>query len=294
VAVAGGVGYAVFDGKKLVAKPPAAALLWASQTQDCSSASTGSSLFDFNGDGRAEVIYSDEQYLRVYEGDNGQVLEQQCNSTGTLAENPIVADVDGDGQAEIVVVSNDMSQCEGSSQSGVRVFGSASSSWVRTRRVWNEHAYHITNVEEDGTIPTREPANWTQPGLNNFRQNKQPGKEFAAPDAVVSLQPACGDPTELVAVVRNLGEAALPAGVRVKLTAVKGADVTALAEGTTAHTLYSAQAEQVKLMIPSSLASAVNAAETFSVSVEVDTKWHECRADNNSSSLPHGPCYVIP
>lgn len=293
VAVAGGVGYAVFDGSKLISNPPVDPLLWALQTQDCSSASTGSSLFDFNGDGRAEVIYSDEQYLRIYEGDNGQVLLQQCNTTGTLAENPIVADVDNDGQADIVVVSNDMSKCEGGSQSGVRVFGSASGSWVRTRRVWNQHAYHITNVEEDGTIPRHEPMNWTQAGLNNFRQNKQPGREFAAPDAVVTLVPMCGDPTELVAVVRNVGEAVLPAGVRVRLSAVAGADTTSLAEGATSRPLYSAQAEQVRLVIPPSVASAVTTAERFSAVIELDARWHECRTDNNSATLIHMPCTVI-
>lgn len=292
VAVAGGVGYAVFDGKKLVASSSADPLLWASQTQDCSSASTGSSLFDFNGDGRAEVIYSDEEYLRVYEGESGEVLEQRCNTTGTLAENPIVADVDGDGQADIVVVSNDMSECEGTTQSGLRIFGSADGSWVRTRGIWNQHAYHITNVEDDGTILRREPANWTQPGLNNFRQNKQPGQEFAAPDAVVSLQPACGYPEELTVVVRNMGEAALPRGARVTLHAVSGSDATFLAEGVTAHTLYGSQAEQVRLAIPASEASAVAAATTFSAEVEVDSKWRECRTDNNTATISHELCEV--
>jgi len=52
VAVAGGVGYAVFDGKKLMDPnvPDAETFLWIKQTQDCSSAATGSSVFDFNGD----------------------------------------------------------------------------------------------------------------------------------------------------------------------------------------------------------------------------------------------------
>ena len=76
-------------------------------------------------------------------------------------------------------------QCDdgaANAQAGVRVFGDAAGNWVRTRRVWNQHAYHITNVDEDGTIPAIESPNWTQPGLNNFRQNKQPGSEFAAPE----------------------------------------------------------------------------------------------------------------
>ena len=167
-------------------------------------------------------MYSDQQRLRVYEGPTGNVLWERCNTTATLIENPVVADVDNDGHADIVAVSNAYGQANASlqcddgmsiAQSGVRIFGDTSGKWVRTRRVWNEHAYHITNVEEDGTIPAKELPNYLQPGLNNFRQNKQPGSEFAAPDAVVSVAPVCGGPYALVAVVRNVGEASLPAGV---------------------------------------------------------------------------------
>ena len=41
--------------------------LWIKQTQDCSSAATGSSVFDFEGDGKAEVVYGDETTLHVYD-----------------------------------------------------------------------------------------------------------------------------------------------------------------------------------------------------------------------------------
>src|SRR5262249_43954292 len=60
VALAGGVGYVVLDGKKLmdpsVASPDV--ILWTSATDDCTSASTGSSVFDFQGDGLAKAVYS--------------------------------------------------------------------------------------------------------------------------------------------------------------------------------------------------------------------------------------------
>jgi hypothetical protein len=127
IAIAGGVGYAVIDGTKIM-DPMIAdidALSWIAQTHDCSSAQTGSSVFDFDGDGSAEVVYSDEWYLRIFEGATGKVLWQTCNTTGTLRELPVVADVDNDGQADIVVVSNAYSAitCENSKQSGVRVCG---------------------------------------------------------------------------------------------------------------------------------------------------------------------------
>ena len=131
--------------------------LWSKTTHDCSSAVTGSSVFDFNGDGKAEVIYSDEHHLWMYDGPTGtNLIPSTCNTTGTLWEYPLVADVDNNGQADIVVASNAYAvTCpdDGSKQSGIRVFGSASGSWVRTRDIWNEHTYHITNINDDGTVP---------------------------------------------------------------------------------------------------------------------------------------------
>jgi hypothetical protein len=157
VGTAGGIGYAVFSGKKLI--DPAVlgpqTFLWIKQTTDCSSASTGSSVFDFDGDGKAEVVYSDQNRLRIYEGPTGNVLVERCNTTATLIEYPVIADVDNDGQADIVVISNAYAKNNPgiacvengvNGQSGVRVFGATAGKWVRTRRVWNQHAYYVTNT----------------------------------------------------------------------------------------------------------------------------------------------------
>ena len=46
-------------------------------------------MFDFDGDGKAEVVYSDENHVRIYEGPTGAVLWQACNTTATLIENPV-------------------------------------------------------------------------------------------------------------------------------------------------------------------------------------------------------------
>jgi hypothetical protein len=285
VALAGGVGYAVLDGKKLMdsSVPGPSTFLWVKQTHDCSSAATGSSIFDFNGDGRAEVVYSDEYYLRIYQGDTGDVLFETCNTTGTLIEYPVVADVDNDGQANIIVVSNAYAySCNGTKQSGLRVFSSATNSWVRTRRVWNQHAYHVTNVEEDGTIPVHELANWKQPGLNNFRQNKQPGSEFAAPDAVVELYVPCGA-KQLVATVRNLGEAALPAGLTVSFLEGTAPGGVPLGQGMTTRALYSAQSEQVVLTLAAPSGQLASGQASAYATIAVPAAVHECRPDNNAS-----------
>jgi hypothetical protein len=253
-------------------------------------------VFDFNGDGLAEVIYSDEYHLWMYDGTSGKnLIPSTCNTTGTLWEYPLVADVDNDGQADIVVASNAYGvTCpdDGSKQSGIRVFGSASGSWVRTRRVWNQHTYHITNIEEDGRVPASEVANWTQPGLNNYRQNRQPEGEFSAPDAVVSIAPKCTGDYGLVATVRNLGSASLPSGVVVGFY-YGDAPGTKLGEGVTTKTLYAAEAESVTLLLPNAPPDIVNGSvKVFAVADDTMEPhgWHECRTDNNTSAAASGLC----
>lgn len=290
VGVAAGVGYAVFDGADLMnpAVANADTLLWITPAQDCSSRRTGSSVFDFDGNGSAEVVYGDEQYLRIYDGATGAVVLQECNTTGTLEEYPLVADVDNDGHADIVVVSNDYHSIlcpdDGSQQQGLRVFGD--DQWVRTRRVWNQHAYHVTNVEEDGTIPMVETTNWSVAGLNNFRQNVQPEAEFAAPDLVATVVGICS-PEEfgVIARVRNLGRASVPQGVPVGFyEGDPAAGGVLLGSVLTTKILYPAEAEDVPLLLPEASA-ALRMGETEAWVVVDDGMpphpWVECRTENN-------------
>ena len=159
-------------------------VLWEKPTQDGSSGGTGSAVFDFNGDGAAEVVYRDECWLRVYNGPDGKVLFAVSVTSGTLLEYPVVADVDGDGHADIVVSADAelASICPQASDpetntpwtgaaSGIYVYRDPMNRWMPSRRIWNEHAYHVTNVNEDATIPDVEEPNWLT--LDNYRQNVQ-------------------------------------------------------------------------------------------------------------------------
>ena len=129
-------------------------VLWQSATQDFTSSVTGSSVFDFDGDGRAEVAYADETTLRVYDGVTGNVLFSLPNDSGTLFELPVIVDVDNDDHADMIVSANTF--LAGATINGVRVFQDKNNSWVNTRKIWNQHAYHIDNVNDDGTIPANE------------------------------------------------------------------------------------------------------------------------------------------
>lgn len=81
-------------------------ILWERWSQDSSSGETGSSLFDFDGDGQPEAVYGDECFVRVYEGNTGRVLFSSKRASGTSIEAPVIADVDDDGSAEILMSSD--------------------------------------------------------------------------------------------------------------------------------------------------------------------------------------------
>ncbi|MFO0555504.1 MAG: VCBS repeat-containing protein [Polyangiaceae bacterium] len=89
-------------------------ILWSHSTQDISSNVTGSSIFDFEADGVSEVVYGDECFTRVYNGQTGDVLFSQYRSSCTWYENPIIADVDGNFRADLVTPSNKACSADGS------------------------------------------------------------------------------------------------------------------------------------------------------------------------------------
>jgi hypothetical protein len=210
IGVAGAHRYVVFETN--------GTLKWSSKVQDYSSHVTGSSTFDFEGDGKAEVVYADEEWLRIYDGVTGTVRFQVPHSSATGYETPVIADVDGDDNAEIIMAVNYYTR----NLNGIHVFRDKKDGWVNTRRIWNQHAYSVTNVNDDGTIPAHPDTNWLTPGLNTFRSNSQgtgTTSPFAAADLVASdIATSCDRSTEalhLTAHIHNQGEAAASAGIKI-------------------------------------------------------------------------------
>jgi hypothetical protein len=278
-------------------------VLWAHKTQDFSSAVTGSSVFDFEGDGRAEVVYNDEVYLRVYRGagsgvdEDGDgfndpvILFEELNTTGTLYEYPIIVDVDNDGKAEIVVSANNYSSgAIGSMTKGIRVFKDVNDNWVGTRRVWNQHAYSVTNIDEDGRVPMTPARNWEVPGLNNFRQNVQGDGLFNAPNLTVPMVQVaaeeCGTGRLVIRVtIRNTGSLGVRAGA--VLTSIWAGDPERLiATIPNAQPLAPGASEVMEYIWQ---APPDQAGKTFDVRVIIDDdgegnqRHNECREDDNES-----------
>ncbi|MCB9642811.1 MAG: VCBS repeat-containing protein [Myxococcales bacterium] len=214
-----------FDGgtKKL-------SLLWQFKTQDWSSAQTGSSVFDFEGDGKAEAVYNDELFMRVFNGNNGNVLYSTSNRSATTLEYPVIVDVNNDGRSEIVFSSNNGTMAR------LRVFRDTLDNWVDTRNIWNQHAYNVTNIctgptdpfcppgHRFGQIPAKPLANWKTTGLNNFRQNVQGSGLFEAADLILKdLRFSCDvTPNKLLAGVWLFNQGAKKIPAQLPITIYQG------------------------------------------------------------------------
>jgi len=161
----GNLNLSYVSGKYLYALDHNLDLLWRKNINEETSGHTGCTLFDFNGDGESEIVYRDEQFLYIINGNNGTAYgsPQPCVSR-TNREYPIVADVDADGQTEICVPcitddavdqTNFNSNAFLQTASQIRIYKSASVSdpWVPARRLWNQHGYFNVNVNDDLTIP---------------------------------------------------------------------------------------------------------------------------------------------
>lgn len=104
---------------------------------------TGSTAFDFNQDGRYEIVYRDETHLNIIDALSGKVLFKTPCTSGTFVEYPVIADIDKDGEAEIL--------CGCGKQ--LRAYGSAGAPWPLTRSIWNQELFYNVNINDDGTVP---------------------------------------------------------------------------------------------------------------------------------------------
>lgn len=146
-------------------------VIYATPVNEWNNLGSGGTAFDFLGDGTAEGIYADNHTLWVF-NEVGDAIFDVPRTSGTWVEYPIVVDIDNDSSSEIVVTSMPGEGNDDPSESPtIQVYRDAEDRWVPSRRIWNQHTYHVTNVREDGTIPQVEIPHWTT--NNTFRTQSQ-------------------------------------------------------------------------------------------------------------------------
>ena len=156
--------------------------VWSMAVND-SSGLAGCSAYDFDGDGVYEALFADQDTFRVFDGATGTVqFSQAGHSSGTLFEYPAVADVDADGSAEILYVSNFFSSGWGT----LTVIGHNAGEWPRSGSTWSTHDYAATNVNADGSVPAN-PTPWQV--YNVYRA--RPSVDTAASNLTVTIDDTC-------------------------------------------------------------------------------------------------------
>ena len=160
-----------FEARTIVAKKngdPTCDVLWSVKISDGSG-----SAFDFLADGSAEAIYSDLGWVRIYDTAGLELAQFDRIARASMA-NPVVADADNDGAAELIVVSSEPENGNGEVQGRVSVIfiQNEDDQFAPTRRIWNQHAYHATNIREDARVPVEQEPHGTGPNI--FRTNPAP------------------------------------------------------------------------------------------------------------------------
>lgn len=129
----------------------------------------GATAMDMDSDGFVEVLFVDESgRLHVWDGRDG--TERLVSDLDTARpinwSMPVFADIDADGVAELVVPGG-----ANTGSTAVSVWESPADDWPPMRSVWNQQRYHVTNINDDLTIPARERPHWLLPGLNQAMIN---------------------------------------------------------------------------------------------------------------------------
>jgi outer membrane protein assembly factor BamB len=153
-------------------------LLWTAPIED-PSGWVSVSIADINGNGWLEILHMDEVNFRLLDGATGVEYYRIRNTSMTVAEYPVIADVTGDGQANFVVPGNNRSNLPAGTP-GIRVFEANNGRWASARGLWNQHHYSINHIEDDASVPINEMPSWLT--HNTFRAAFQGEHPAALPD----------------------------------------------------------------------------------------------------------------
>ena len=210
--------------------------LWRQPTSDNSGWLT-MSMFDFNQDGKQEIIYQDPLALRIVDGETGLDVATFNYCSYPVVLSPVLVDLTGEGYAQIIVRgSDDCIFTTNPATHSIRIFGSSiPGTWAPARKIWNQYAYNSVNINEDLTVPRFQMNPATvfpgQDGIlgtaddvrpfNNFLQQQtllnQNGVPFwTLPNIVWYAHPTMtitGNSAVFEGCIKNIGDAALQAPI---------------------------------------------------------------------------------
>jgi hypothetical protein len=124
------------------------------------SVDTGFTMFDFDNDGIMEICYRDRETLRIIKPTQSYVSLKETNSdiilfkapvySGTGFEYPVIADIDNDASAEMIVMGYER---DGGYHGFIYALGSKGDKFAPARPVWNQFIYDPFKINDDLTTP---------------------------------------------------------------------------------------------------------------------------------------------
>ncbi|MDR1624727.1 MAG: hypothetical protein LBS04_07120 [Tannerellaceae bacterium] len=125
------------------------------------SVNTGFTMFDFDNDGIMEICYRDRRSLRIIkptksyvaldENSSDVILFKKAVYSATGFEYPVIADIDNDASAEMLVMGSPVA---GGYHGYVYALGNKGDKFAPARPVWNQFIYDPFKINDDLTTPT--------------------------------------------------------------------------------------------------------------------------------------------
>lgn len=260
--------------------------LWEIPVQDLTGA-TGAAIFDFEGDGADEVVYIDEQALYAIDGSTGFVkLRSDRHSSETMMDYPVIADVDADDEAELLVAHTLLGPA-------FTVYGSGGGKWAPARPLWNQHAYSRDNIEDDLGVPTSGDPGFTTHNTWHGATDRSLYEIEPKFDLQVALHEVCEEECALgrawVAVQPiNRTPRPVESGVAVTLYAQIDGENVEVETKFTEEAIPAGRSGELMLFAVDSRAARRSAG--FIATINEGDVFAECNTDDNAAGLPGSSC----
>lgn len=267
--------------------------LWQIDVDD-NSGFTGMTLFDFDANGQSEIVYRDEDNLRIINGANGANIQLSPCLSVTGSEYPIIIDYDNDNEAEIITI------CDGS----LTAFSSgAGAPWANCRPVWNQRHYFNVHINDDLSIPRIQQLQHLPEGnssLNGFLNQYQTPEyiDFDLELDNVSVNASC---TELNITVCNISVGVFSEPISISYyNGDPSINSTTLLETKIENSLGLAPCVSYDYALPSGYTGEIwivvndaGGTPPFIIEDELpNTNLLECDYTNNTFSINVGPCQL--